>query len=73
MNEWNELDEELMLALEASLAGSGVKPRWVFSHIIATVRKYAAQPSAQRTCDHARTLRMPSGKLFCVVCQEYIA
>jgi hypothetical protein len=47
-----------------------IVPMWVNDSI---EEIEAAQQSAQRTCDHGRTLRMPSGKLFCVVCQEYIA
>lgn len=51
----DELDQELLYAIEASIAGTMIKPQWVFDHIIATVRKYAAQRSAQ--ADEATAFR----------------
>lgn len=45
----------------------------IYDGFVAIRNGDAIEQSVQRTCDHGRTLRMPSGKLFCVVCQEYIA
>jgi hypothetical protein len=45
----DELDQELLDAIEASIAGTMIKPQWVFDHIISTIRKYASQQCVEWT------------------------